>query len=111
MDLSPIGGDRDDASQVEHHMRNSVDPHEGRLIVRQVVKVQDITQGEAVIQWLQEQGGERFFTREATAVHSKTYLYWEERNAINILELWVGFYDDNFAMMFKLAFGAGTHAG
>lgn len=92
-------------------MRNTTDPHEGRLIVRQVIKVHDITQGEAVERWLQEQGGERFLTREDTAVHSKTYLYWEERNAVSILELWVGFYDDNFAMMFKLAFGAGSYAG
>ena len=92
-------------------MRNADDPHEGRLIVRQVVKVQDITQGATVEQWLQEQGGERFVGRGSTPVHSKSYLYWEERNADNVLELWIGFYDDNFAMMFKLAFGKGAHVG
>lgn len=92
-------------------MRDASDPHGDRLIIRQVVKVHDVTQGDAVEQWLQEQGGSRFLTREDTPVHPKTYLYWKERNAVNGLELWIGFYDDNFAMMFKLAFGAGAHAG
>jgi hypothetical protein len=92
-------------------MSNALEVLVKNRTIRQVVLVRDISQSEAAEQWLQEQGGERFVGRAVTPVHDKSYLYWNERNADNVLQLWIGFYEDKFAMMFKLAFGKGSYAG